>query len=164
MASSAAPVLIRTLALRTISRAGLIAGVLDGLDAVVYFCWMRGVPVIRLFQNIAGGVLGRKTLQGGLPTAFLGVLFHFLIATGAATIYFLLSRRFSLLWRKPILCGPVFGLGLYGFMYFVVLPMSAVPGRMPPTVGVVLNELIAHIFFVGLPIAFVVSRETRSWS
>jgi hypothetical protein len=63
-------------ALRTIVTAGLFAGFLDGMDAVVFIAWMSGIPVMRVFQFIASGALGVKSFDGGWATAALGVLFH----------------------------------------------------------------------------------------
>lgn len=152
----------RANALETIAQAGFIVGVLDGLDAIVFFCWIEGVPVVRLFQHIASGMLGKKSFEGGLATAFLGVGFHFLVATGAAATYYILALRFPELLKKPVLYGPIFGLGVYAFMYNVVIPLCAAPKQPPASLSKIVNELIAHILFVGLPIALVVSRSLRS--
>ena len=50
--------------------AGLIAGTLDITDALVFY-GLRGVPPVRLPQNIASGLLGRDAFQGGVGTAAL---------------------------------------------------------------------------------------------
>ena len=68
--------------LATIAKAGLLAGFLDGMDAVVYIGLISGVPVIRIFQFIASGAVGVKAFQGGLGAAALGVFFHFVDCDG----------------------------------------------------------------------------------
>jgi hypothetical protein len=48
----------RPRALDTILAGGLIAGVLDGLDAVIFYRWSFGVSPTLLFQHIASGLFG----------------------------------------------------------------------------------------------------------
>jgi len=143
---------------------GLVAGVLDIADAIV-FHGVRGVAPIRILQAIASGLLGRDAFAGGVSTALLGLTLHFVIALGAATVYGLASRRWTLLVDRPWLAGPVFGLGVYAVMQYVVLPLSRFrPGPPPPAGSIdwgLINLLAAHIFCVGLPIALAVRWAQR---
>lgn len=148
-------------ALKTIARAGLTAGTLDGLDAAIILGVLGGPGVKRVFQYIASGVLGPASFQGGWATAGLGVALHFTIATGAAATYYLLSRPLPVLVRKPVLCGPIFGLGVFAFMRYLVVPLSAVPKVRPLTGWGLVNQLVAHTVFVGLSIALIVARSER---
>ncbi|MCU1262873.1 MAG: hypothetical protein JWO80_5758, partial [Bryobacterales bacterium] len=50
---------------------GLIAGILDITDALVFF-GLRGAKPIRILQSIAAGLLGPKAFKGGVGTAALG--------------------------------------------------------------------------------------------
>ena len=143
--------------LSTIARAGVVAGILDGLDAAIVL-GVFGVGVKRVFQYIASGVLGPASFQGGWLAAALGVAFHFIVAIGAATTYYLLSRWFSILIRKPIFCGPIFGLGVFVVMRYVVIPLSAVPKPRPLVGWGLVNQLIAHTVLVGLSIGLIVAR------
>ena len=147
-------------AVKTIGKAGAVAGTLDGLDAAIIL-GMLGPGVKRVFQYIASGLLGPASFQGGWATAGLGVLLHFTVATGAAATFYLLSRRLSILVRKPLLCGPIFGLGVFAFMRYVVIPLSAVPKPRPLVGWGLVNQLIAHTVFVGLSIALIVARSER---
>jgi hypothetical protein len=61
-------------------RGGLIAGVLDATDGVVAFGLVLGMNPIQVLQYIASGMLGASAFNGGLLTATLGALLHFLIA------------------------------------------------------------------------------------
>lgn len=136
---------------------GLTVGVLDGLDAVVFF-GLRGVTPTRVMQSIASGLLGGQAYQGGIATAALGVLLHFGIALAVVAVYYLASRRFPALSRHPLALGPVYGLLVYGVMNFLVIPLSAaVTG--PRTLPVVINGLLIHALGVGLPAA-VFTRAT----
>ena len=153
----------RPRALEAILLGGLTAGVLDGLDAVIFYRLWAGVPAFRIFQHIASGLLGAKAVQGGRSIVLLGVVLHFTIAIGAATVYYLASLRFPMLLLRPWLCGPVFGLGLFLFMQHVVLPLSAVyprrVGGMPMLE--LADQLVSHMFFVGLSIALLTQRAGR---
>lgn len=149
--------------LQAILLGGLAAGLLDGIDAVVFYRLYAGVPPFRLFQHIASGLLGAKALDGGWYTMILGVVLHFSIATGAAGVYCAASLKFPALLSKPFLCGPAFGFGLYLFMHYLVVPLSAAfPKRgldmpMPELV----DQLFSHMFFVGLSIALLAQRAAR---
>jgi hypothetical protein len=140
---------------------GLLAGSLDGLDAMVS-CWLRGITTLRLFQYIASGLLGVAAFQGGLATGVLGCLLHFLIAMGATTIYYLLTLRLPILLRRPAICGPLYGIGVYVVMHYLVVPLSAAPPQPQPTLNWVLNQLFSHTLLVGLPIALALSRLTQA--
>lgn len=160
---TASPVAVRrSSAVRTILLAGLIAGLLDGLDAAIVISRMSRVSAERIFQFIASGVLGRAAFGRGWPAALLGVACHFVIATVAAATYYPISRKVPFLLRRPLLCGPTFGLGVFVVMYYVVVPLSAAPKAGGMTLPALVNLLISHIFFVGIPIALVVSRAARS--
>lgn len=128
---------------------GLTVGVLDGLDAVIFF-GARGVAPTRIFQAIASGLLGRASFQGGLRTAVLGLFLHFSIATIIVATACLAARRAVGLVRRPLLAGSVYGVGVWLVMNFVVLPLSAVT-RNSLSMPVVANGLLIHILGVGIP-------------
>lgn len=131
----------------------LTIGVLDALDAFVFF-GLRGVSPIRILQSIASGVLGRAAYQGGIQTALLGALLHFVIAFGIMATYYVTSRFVSVLARRPWLFGPLYGIAAYAVMNLVVVPLSAaVVGSGPTPPAVLANGLLIHMFGVGLPSA-----------
>ena len=150
-----APIL-RADTLKTIVMGGLVAGTLDGIDAVVSVR-VRGISIVRLFQFIASGLMGEKAFRGGLRTVALGCALHFLIATGAAAVYYALSFKTPALLRRPVLCGPVYGLAVYCFMHYLVVPLSSAPVQPAPTPYWILNQVFSHTIFVGLPIALIAS-------
>ena len=90
--------------------------------------------------------------------AALGLALHFLIALGAATTYYLFSRKIPVLTSKPWVCGPVFGLLVYLFMNRVVLPLSALGVRPAFT----WDGTAAVTFLIGLPVALTVARFAGS--
>lgn len=136
---------------------GLVAGVLDITDAIV-FTAVRGGSPVRMLKYIASGLLGPGALQGGPATAALGLLLHFVIATGATAVFVVASLRVPALLRQPLVSGPIYGIVVFIVMNAVVLPLSLVRrGPMTLNAGFV-NLVFAHIFLVGLPIALVASR------
>ena len=137
---------------------GLVAGLLDGLDAVFVIGILGGVPVIRVFQFIASGLFGARAFAGGAETAFIGCVIHFFIATVAAATYGVLSRFIRPMRRNPFTWGPLFGVALFGFMHYIVVPLSAAPKQPPLDARGFANLVLAHIFCVGLPIALITNR------
>jgi Na+/alanine symporter len=134
-----------------IAAGGLIAGTLDLTQACVLFGW--NIPL-----TIAGGVLGRQALQGGAGTYALGVFLHFFIATSAATIYYVASRRLTFMTDHPLVCGLFFGMAVELVMRLVVLPLSALHARGPYELQDEILGLVVHMVVIGLPIAYSVRR------
>ncbi len=141
----------------TILWAGLTCGVLDGLSATVVSALFGGTP-IRLFQGIASGLLGRSAFQGGAVTALLGVALHFIVALGAATVYYAASRRLPVLLEHALLCGIAYGAAVHVFMTFVVIPLSAI-GSRPLVLRSFLAFLLVSMVVVGPSIALTVRRR-----
>ena len=139
--------------------AGLACGVLDITAALVVYGYLGAKPV-RLLQGIASGLLGPKAFDGGLATALLGLLCHFVIAFGAATVYFLASRTFPFLVRNAVASGVVYGVAVYFFMNRIVVPLSAAAKR-PFSLKMMIIGVVIHIFCVGLPISLGVRRFSK---
>ena len=139
---------------------GLIAGTLD-LTAACVYSWLRaGVQPVRVFHSIASGLLGAEAFTGGTKTALLGVALHFLIATTAAAVFYLVSRKWLFLIERPILAGLLYGIPVYAFMNFIVIPLSQVPQRSQLISARIINLVILMIC-IGLPIALIVRRFAR---
>jgi hypothetical protein len=135
---------------------GLIVAVFDIAYAFALYGPM-GVRPGRLLQGIASGALGPSAFTGGLVAAALGLFFHFLISYGAATAYYVASRKLRFMIRQTILSGLLYGVAVYLFMNFVVIPLSLIkPRPINPTLFVI--NLIEHMIVVGLPIALAVRK------
>jgi uncharacterized membrane protein YagU involved in acid resistance len=136
----------------TVVLGGLVAGVLDAADGVVAFGLVKGLNPIQVLQYIASGALGKAAFEGGLATAFLGMLFHFFIAFVVAGIYYGASLIIPILYRQAVLFGLLYGAAVYFVMNYLVLPFSNVsPSEF--SLALLLNGIIGHAVFVGLPIA-----------
>lgn len=137
---------------RAIALGGLTVGSLDALDAALFF-EPRGVPLDRIFRGIAGGLLGREAaMAGGTAMLLLGIVLHFTVATGIVTVLVLAARRRPALVRRPLVVGPIYGMLAWLVMNFVVIPLSAIGPRIPPTPAVI-NGLLIHMAGVGIPAA-----------
>lgn len=138
--------------LAAIAVGGSLVGVLDALDATVALHLALGLTPMPIYQFVASGLLGPSAFAGGVPTALLGLGLHFLIAFGAATTFVLVASRVPALVRAPVPWGLAFGVAVWMFMGKVVLPLSQVQPS-PFHLGLLLNGVIGHALFVGLPVA-----------
>ena len=133
---------------------GLVAGILDLLQACILFGW--DIPLA-----IAAGLLGRQAFQGGAGTYILGVLLHFFLALSAAAVYYAASIRLVFLKEHPLVCGLFFGGAVQEVMNLVVLPLSALHARGPYKLHDLILGLVVHMVVIGLPISFSVRRFAR---
>jgi uncharacterized membrane protein YagU involved in acid resistance len=131
---------------------GLVGGALDILFAISFAAY-NGIPALRLLQSVASGLLGKDAYTGGVPIAALGLFLHFAMAIAFAAAFVLVSRRIPLLVRRPFIFGGLFGVGVFLFMRFVVLPWSAFPHPVIFKPLATTLDLLSHIFLFGIPIA-----------
>src|SRR6185436_2562828 len=159
--------IIRALMKLTTGRAilfgGLTVGTLDLIDAFVFFGIRSGAQPIGILHSIAAGFLGRDAARaGGVPTAIVGLLSHYLVAFSIVTVYILLSRAMPLLRKQWMACGLVFGVIAYFVMTWFVVPMSNAGNHQItfalPVTAVMINGILIHMFGVGLPAAYFSSR------
>jgi hypothetical protein len=144
---------------KAISIAGLTCGAMDISAALVVYGLMGSKP-LRLLQGIAGGILGPRTYSSGTSTALLGLALHFIIAFGAATVFFLASRVVPLLLNHAVVSGVLYGIAVYFFMNRVVVQVSAAT-KFPFSIKMMLIGVIIHIFCVGIPISLSILRYAR---
>jgi hypothetical protein len=143
---------------RAVVWAGAAAGALDILAAFAFWA-TAGVAPSRVLQGVASGLLGREAFRGGAAAAALGLALHFVIAFGAAGVYYAARRWWPILVQRAVLAGLAYGIVVYVVMNRVVLPLSRVSSRTQPW-SFVLTMVAIHMVFVGLPIALAVRRFT----
>jgi hypothetical protein len=139
---------------------GLGAGIGDIAQAFIAFYLQSGAKPFRILQSIAAGLIGRSSFQGGVKTAILGGVLHFFIAFTAAAVYYTASRWIPFMTQRAVLSGLLYGEAVFVFMYFVVLPLSALGSPHFSTATYVTGP-VGHMFLVGLPIALAVRRYSR---
>ena len=145
---------------RAILYGGLTVGTLDFLDACIFFGIRNGTTPINIAHSIAAGWLGGAAARaGGLPTAALGVLSHYFIAFSIVTVFVTASAMIPALLKKPVITGMLYGIAVYFFMNWVVIPNSAIGGT-PRLVfnGPFFNGIFIHMFGIGLPSALFARR------
>jgi len=136
---------------------GLVAGTFDITYACTFWWLKRGVLPTRVFQSVASGLLGDASFTGGWRTALLGLALHYSIATSMAVTYYLLARKWSELWQRPWVYGPLYGVLLYGIMSYIVVPLSAANPGSRNLVWVLLS-IAVHAFLIGTPCALFARR------
>jgi hypothetical protein len=152
---------------RAIGYGALTVGVLDLLDAFIFFGLRSGARPMAILHSIAAGFLGRDAARaGGVPTAIVGLASHFLVALCIVTVYVLASRIIPALRKQWVICGIAFGVIAYFVMTWFVVPLSnAGNGQITfalPVMPVMINGLLIHAFGVGLPAAYFASRTTAA--
>jgi uncharacterized membrane protein YagU involved in acid resistance len=150
----------RRASILTVLIGGLIAGTFDLLYATG-FSALDGVAPSRVLQSVASGLLGSAAYDGGAATAALGVILHYAMSLLIAMIFYALSRHLPLLIRHPLPWGCVFGLLVYAAMNFVVLPLSAFPGKFRFDLVLFIEDLIAHALLFGVPIALATRKAAQ---
>jgi uncharacterized membrane protein len=87
-----------------------------------------------------------------------GLAIHYFIATVWVIIFILAAQRMHWLFRQPILAGALYGLVVYAVMNFLVVPASRIGPRPQPTSIVLVNAILAIVFFIGIAVALVNKR------
>ena len=130
---------------------GFAAGSFDLIAAFLTFG--PGVP-----RAIAGGLLGREAIHGGVGTYILGLFLHYFIAFSAATIYCLASRKLEFLYDYFIVCGLFYGIAIYLVMKFIVLPLCAYHAMGPYQYRDLVQGILVHMLIIGVPISLALRR------
>jgi len=113
-----------------------------------------------MFQGIASGVLGSRAFERGLAAAALGLLLHFVVATGAAAVFYFASRAFPFLIDHAPWVAPLYGAAVHTFMNFVVIPLSAI-GQRPFQPRVFATFVVIAMVVVGPSIVLTVRYYSR---
>jgi hypothetical protein len=139
---------------------GLIAGTLDICAAFLTAYVRRGIAPQRVLYFVASGLIGSAASEGGAGIALLGLFLHFVIATGAAVVFYLASRKWMFLVERPVVTGLLYGIAVYLFMNFIVLPLSRTP-KGPITLSGTIIGVVTLMLCIGLPIALITRRYSR---
>jgi uncharacterized membrane protein YagU involved in acid resistance len=138
--------------MRKLIAGGLVVGSLDITYAILFWSF-RGVTPTRVFQSVAAGVLGRDSFNLGMKSALLGAALHYFIAFSIVIVYYIASKWLPLLIEHAVICGIIYGIGVYIVMNYVVIPLSN--AARPKTFNLlwVSCSVIVHMFLIGLPAA-----------
>jgi hypothetical protein len=139
-----------------IAFATLVAGVLDIGIAFIFSAMLSGNTPDRVLAGIASGPFGAEAAGASWAPA-VGLAIHLAIMTVMVAAFAFVASRFPgpLLRFGPVLTGILYGLGLYAFMYWIVLPMRWPEVHPVTAFAPVARAIFAHVVMVGLPIAFI---------
>ena len=137
--------------------AGVVAGTCDIAYAILYYGW-KGVPAERILQSIASGLLGKDAFEDGWVSAAVGLGLHYMILVIAAALFWRATRHWAWPRQEPVVAGLVYGLLIYAFMNFIVLPLSAYPFPLRFPLLTTATGLLVHMVGVGLPISLITRR------
>jgi hypothetical protein len=144
-------------------RTGLLTGVVDGSWAIV-LTLIYGRSLARLWQGIAATLFGERMFDGGAATVALGVAMHFGVAFAWSALFLLLVARSPYVRRVldsrygPLKIGAVYGPFIWIVMSAIVVPLLT--GKPLVVTWRWWIQLLGHMVFVGLPIAW----GARRWS
>jgi uncharacterized membrane protein YagU involved in acid resistance len=137
---------------------GIAAGLLDILNAIVFW-WLRsGTKPAAILQSVASGLLGEAAFAGGAATAALGLFLHLFIMCAMAAVYWLACRRWPWMLAQPAQAGVAYGLLTWVAMNYVIVPLSRA-GQPPFIPAWFVDGLLAHVLLVGLLFAFAARRS-----
>ena len=137
---------------------GLIVGIFDAIAASVFSYGFSGASPDKVFRYVASGVFGKEALTGGMPVAAWGLFFHFIVATGWTTLFYLLRPKIAFLSSSKYTAGIGYGIFIWLMMNFVVVPLSNVP---PSTFHFTMRTavmIMIHMFVIGVPISYLADK------
>jgi hypothetical protein len=134
----------------------LIAGTLDGLAAL--FILAKGNTIV--FKYVASAVYGEAAFAGGTGMVWAGVAFHYIVAAGVTTFYFLLYGMSPAFKKNKILMTICYGVFVWVMMNVVIVKLTNAHPAPISLQGAAKNILIL-IFCVALPIVLMRERYER---
>lgn len=144
---------------RTILWGTLVAGTLDILSAFVW-TFMAGGKAVNVLPSVASGPFGDAITESAVA-APLGLAVHFALVLVMVAVYVVVASRVPLLERHWLIAGVLYGLLLWLVMYWIVLPMRF-GSPHPSNPAAIVRQLISHCVLVGVPIAYITARASRS--
>jgi hypothetical protein len=134
--------------------AGVVTGLVDQVASLASLV-PYGATVTGILHYIASGAIGTLAFKGGLMTALLGLIVQCSLTTAMAGVFVAISRRYPVLCRRPWPSGIAYGVVAFVVMNYLAVPLSAAPNWKPPAGWTLVQSLMGHCFYVGVPIAFI---------
>ncbi|UII34655.1 hypothetical protein LVD17_12635 [Fulvivirga ulvae] len=140
--------------------AGLFVGLLDGAAACINAYVSLGVQPRGVFKYISSGLLGKAAYEAETLPVILGIIIHFIIAVTATGIFYQFYKRYGQALRPVVLFGGIYGIWIWLFMNYVVIPLSLI-GTYPSNLYQITIGLLVHVFVIGIPMALLVRKIVR---
>jgi hypothetical protein len=147
-----------------------VAGAIVGLIAITIYLVVEralagGLALIRcllqLLQWDASNAYGRAAFSGGWTMGLIGLAMDFFVSLAWGIVFTVLYSGVPSVRRNVIVSGLAFGACVMAVMIFAIVPIGYAP-QMHKTQSNLLNVLIAHTVFFGLPVALTVQRVLRA--
>ena len=135
--------------------AGFLAGTLDILCAIFLLANGNAAGV---FRFIVRGALGNAAFEGGVEMIILGAVFHYIIAFCFTISYFIAFPYIPILQKQKIVSGLLYGIFVWAFMQYLVLPLTFNPPD-PVTFDTAWKNILILMFAVGLPISLIAHKH-----
>lgn len=142
---------------KTILLAGLLAGSLDIIAALVNFYINTGKDPKIVLKYIASAVFGKAAFSDNNAMAIWGLLLHFLIAFIWTILFFFIYPKLKLLSWNRIITGILYGIFIWIIMTRVVVPMSKITAG-PFNLRQAIIAVLILIAAIGLPLSFIAHR------
>jgi len=141
----------RSLPLPWTAIAGIGGAVLDLGVAAAYWAQFQVDP-IRIPQSIAAWFIGRDAYAGGAATALFGLLAYCALVYAACVLYRIAAGRWTVLLRRALPCGALYGMAAYGVIFWIIAPLLTGDGgsTSPGWIGLC---LATYALAIGIPAA-----------
>ena len=145
--------------LRAIALASLAGLIAITLYLIVARFFMSHVPLgqglEQLLQWDASNAYGDAAYAGGWNMAAVGMAMDVVVSTVWAALFVYAYANFAAVRRTPLIAGLVLGAVVMVVMIYAVVPLGHAR-QAPQSLVVILNTAVAHTFFFGLPMMWVV--------
>jgi hypothetical protein len=140
-------------------RAVVLGAIVGNLAISIYLsialALFFGVPPIALFQWDDSNIVGPSAFNGGWGAAGLGFFFDFIVSGVWAACFLVLYNNVAAVRRSTAAYGLLFGVIVMLVMGYVVVPLGHAEQPSNTLAGLI-DRLIAHTVFFGLPLALTV--------
>ena len=158
----AVAMLSRTHPARAAALPGIVAGLVGGVVVDAYLLLtvvfiMHAAGVVPFYQFVASGALG-KAAYGDPNAAYLGVAMHFVVSAAWGVGYAYVAERTPQVRDRPLISGVAFGIVVMLAMQLVEVAANV---YTLPNSFTLLNDIVAHTLFFGVPVAYIVRARLR---
>ncbi len=144
-----------------------IAAAIAGLIAITVYlaverCLVEHVRLIQSFLQVlqwdASNFYGVAAFRGGWGMALRGLGADFVVSLVWAIIFTMLYEALPLVRRYPAIMGLCYGIVVMVVMIYGVVPLGHAV-RVPLSTPHLINILVAHTLFFGVPVAMMVDNS-----
>jgi hypothetical protein len=150
-------------------RAAVSAAIVGLVTITIYLVVERAIAerlsvvlgLRQLLQWDASNGYGPAAFEGGWPMALIGLAMDFVVSLAWAAVFTALYATTPAVRRNVVLSGLCFGAVVMVVMIYAIVPIGHAT-RTHSTVPHVMNVLVAHTIFFGLPLALTVDAVLKA--